>query len=165
LRELRNGGESNTRSRNEECSAGQYPSEDVDFRSNEIGIRIALGARLSHLLKTILGQFLGPVALGVLLRATAAAALSQLLRHVLYGVSNLDPLSYSAAIGLLVAIAVIAALVPARRALRIDPMRALRHEHKIPLSARPLRTGITTASDAGIVSLAAHAKSSVRPSC
>lgn len=147
---MRNGGESNTRSRNEECSAGQYPSEDVDFRSKEIGIRIALGARLSHVLKTILGQFLGPVALGVLLRATAAAALSQLLRHVLYGVSNLDPLSYSAAIGLLVAIAVIAALVPARRALRIDPMRALRHEHKILLSGRPLRTGITTASDAGI---------------
>jgi hypothetical protein len=76
--------------------------------------------------------------------------LSQLLRHVLYGVSNLDPLSYSAAIGLLVAIAAIAALVPASRALRIDPMRALRHEHKILLSGRPLRTGITTASDAGI---------------
>jgi predicted permease len=100
----------------------------VSQRTKEIGIRIALGARSSHVLKTILGQFLGPVALGVLLGTTAAAALSQLLRHVLYGVSNLDPLTYSAAIGLLVAIAAIAALVPARRALRIDPMRALRHE-------------------------------------
>jgi hypothetical protein len=69
------------------------------------------------------------VALGVLLGAAAAAALSQLLPHLLphllYGVSNFDPLSYSAAIGLLAAIAAIAAAVAARRALRIDPMRAL----------------------------------------
>ena len=57
-----------------------------------------------------------------------AGALSQLLRRELYGVSNLDPVSYAAAIGIFAACAVLAALVPARRALRIEPLRALRHE-------------------------------------
>jgi predicted permease len=100
----------------------------VSQRTKEIGIRIAMGANPSHVIRAILAQFLRPVALGVLLGATGAAALSQLLRHALYGISSLDPVSYSAAIGLLVAISAIAALVPARRALRVDPMRALRHE-------------------------------------
>jgi ABC-type lipoprotein release transport system permease subunit len=50
------------------------------------------------------------------------------LRHVLYGISNLDPISYSAAIILLVVMSTIAALAPAQRALRVDPVRALRHE-------------------------------------
>jgi ABC-type antimicrobial peptide transport system permease subunit len=100
----------------------------VSQRAKEIGIRIALGARPAHVLGTILGQFLRPVGLGVLLGAMGAAALSQLMRHVLYGISSLDLVSYSAAIGLLLAISAIAAVVPARRALRVDPMHALRHE-------------------------------------
>ena len=101
----------------------------VSQRTKEIGIRMALGAKPSHVLGTILlSQFLRPVALGVLLGAAGAAALSQLLRHVLYGISNLDPISYSAAIILLVAMSTIAALAPAQRALRVDPVRALRHE-------------------------------------
>lgn len=100
----------------------------VSQRAKEIGIRIVLGARPADVLRTILGQFLRPVALGVLLGAAGAAALSQLLRHVLYGISSLDPVGYSVAIGLLVAISAIAALVPARRALRIDPMQTLRHD-------------------------------------
>lgn len=100
----------------------------VSQRTKEIGIRIALGAQPSHLLKLILGHFLRPVALGVLFGAAGAAALSQLLRHVLYGVGSLDPVSYSAAIGLLAAFSGIAGLAPARRVLKIDPMRALREE-------------------------------------
>jgi predicted permease len=101
----------------------------VSQRTKEIGIRMALGAKPSHVLGTILlSQFLRPVALGVLLGAAGAAVLSQLLRHVLYGISNLDPISYSAAIILLVVMSTIAALAPAQRALRVDPMRALRHE-------------------------------------
>jgi predicted permease len=100
----------------------------VSQRTKEIGIRIALGAQPSQLLRAILGHFLWPVTLGVLLGAAGAAALSQLLRHALYGVGSLDPVSYSAAIGLLVAISVSAILVPARRALRVDPMLALRHD-------------------------------------
>jgi ABC-type antimicrobial peptide transport system permease subunit len=51
-----------------------------------------------------------------------------MLRRILYGISGLDPLSYAAAVGLLAAIAALAALWPARRALRIDPMQVLRHE-------------------------------------
>jgi ABC-type antimicrobial peptide transport system permease subunit len=57
-----------------------------------------------------------------------AAALSRLLRHVLYGISNLDPISYSAAIVLLIAMSAIAGLIAAQRALKIDPIRALRYE-------------------------------------
>lgn len=100
----------------------------VSRRAQEIGIRIVLGAGPMDVLRTILGQFLRPVVLGVLLGAIGAAALSQLLRHALYGISSLDVVSFSAAIGLTVAISALAALVPARRALRIDPMRALRHD-------------------------------------
>jgi ABC-type antimicrobial peptide transport system permease subunit len=57
-----------------------------------------------------------------------AAALSQILRRELYGVSSLDPLAYLAAMAVFVVTVVVAALLPARRALRIDPMRALRYE-------------------------------------
>lgn len=100
----------------------------VSRRAKEIAIRIALGAQPSHLLRAILGHFLRPIALGLLLGTAGAAALSQLLRHVLYGVGSLDPVSYSAAVGLLAGLSAIAALAPARRALGIDPMRALREE-------------------------------------
>jgi ABC-type antimicrobial peptide transport system permease subunit len=57
-----------------------------------------------------------------------AAALSQLLRQELYGISNLDPIAYLSAIGFFAAITALAALRPARRALRIDPLRALRND-------------------------------------
>jgi ABC-type antimicrobial peptide transport system permease subunit len=54
--------------------------------------------------------------------------LSQLLRQVLYGISNLDPIAYLGAIGIFAAAVALAALLPARRALRVDPLRALRYE-------------------------------------
>ena len=54
--------------------------------------------------------------------------MSHVLRRVLYGISNLDPIAYLAAIGIFVVIVALAALLPARRALRVDPMRALRYE-------------------------------------
>jgi putative ABC transport system permease protein len=59
---------------------------------------------------------------------SGTAALSQVLRRILFGVSNLDPLSYAGALSVLLAIATIAALLPARRALRLDPMRELHYE-------------------------------------
>lgn len=100
----------------------------VSQRTREIAIRLALGAKKAHVLAAMLQQFVGPVALGLIAGAGLAAAASQLLRRILYGVSGLDPLSYAGAIGLLAAIAVLSALWPARRALRIDPMEVLRHE-------------------------------------
>ena len=77
---------------------------------------------------SILRQFFWPVLLGLLAGVGATAALSKLLRQVLYGVSNLDPASYAGAIGFLVCIAIAAALLPARRALRVDPIGVLHTE-------------------------------------
>jgi len=100
----------------------------VSQRTREIGIRMALGARPAHILAIVLRQFSRPVPAGLLLGVGGAAALSGLLRGQLYGISNLDPTAYLAAIGVFAVTVVGAALWPARRALRVDPMRALRHE-------------------------------------
>jgi predicted permease len=100
----------------------------VSQRTKEIGIRMALGARPSQVLPAILGQFSGPVAAGLLVGVGAAAALSEFLRGRLYGISNLDPIAYLAAIGVFIVTVAVAALFPARRALRVDPLRALRYE-------------------------------------
>jgi predicted permease len=100
----------------------------VSQRTKEIGIRMALGAKSSDVLSVVLGQLSGPVVAGLLLGVGGAAALSRILRQVLYGVSNLDPIAYLAAIGIFAVVGTFAALLPARRALRVDPMSALRHE-------------------------------------
>ena len=100
----------------------------VSQRTKEIGIRMALGAKPSHVLWTILRQFSYPVAIGLLVGTAGAAALSRILREELYGISNLDPIAYLAAIGVFVAMAALAALLPARRSLRVDPMLALRYD-------------------------------------
>ena len=76
----------------------------------------------------MLRQLSRPVVLGLLLGVAGAGGLSQVLRRELYGVSSLDPLAYGAAIGLFVLTASLTALVPARRALRVDPLTALRYE-------------------------------------
>jgi predicted permease len=100
----------------------------VSQRTREIGIRMALGARPSHILSVVLRQFSRPVVAGLLVGVAGAAALSGLLRGQLYGISNLDPMAYLGAIGVFAVTVAVAALWPARRALRVDPMRALRHE-------------------------------------
>jgi ABC-type antimicrobial peptide transport system permease subunit len=100
----------------------------VSQRTKEIGIRMALGAKASHVLSVVLRQLSRPIIAGVLIGIGGAAGLSQILRRELYGISNLDPIAYLAAIGVFVATAVLTALWPARRALRIDPLQALRHE-------------------------------------
>jgi predicted permease len=100
----------------------------VSQRTKEIAIRLALGASRTQILASLLSQFSWPVFLGLIAGVGITAALSHILRRVLYGVSNLDPVSYAAAIGVLLAIIAIAALVPARRALRLDVARALHQE-------------------------------------
>ena len=100
----------------------------VSQRTREIGLRMALGAKGTDVLFVVLQQFSRTVLFGLLGGVLGAAALSQLLRHQLYGISNLDPISYFSAPALFILVAVIAALLPARRALRIDPMLALRHD-------------------------------------
>jgi predicted permease len=98
----------------------------VSQRIQEIGIRVALGANPRHVLSAILRQFSLPVAVGLSFGVCAAAGLSLVLRRVLYGISGLDPAAYLSAIVLFALAAALAAWLPARRALRLDPMRALR---------------------------------------
>jgi predicted permease len=100
----------------------------VSQRTKEIGIRIALGAARSHVIFVVLRQFSRPVTIGMLIGMAGAAALSQLLRRQLYGISSLDPLAYATAAAIFVLSIGVAALFPSIRALRIDPLRALRHE-------------------------------------
>jgi ABC-type antimicrobial peptide transport system permease subunit len=100
----------------------------VSQRTKEIGIRMALGAKPSHVLSVVLSQLSRPLAIGLLTGVGGAAALSQILRRELFGISNLDPISYVAAIGLFAVTVTVAALLPARRALQVDPMLALRQD-------------------------------------
>ena len=100
----------------------------VAQRTKEIGIRLALGAGRQDILRSLAGQFLPTVALGLAGGVAGAAALSQVLRRQLYGVSALDPVSYVAAVCLFALVAGLAGLLPARRALRVDPATALRCE-------------------------------------
>ena len=100
----------------------------VSQRTKEIGIRMALGARATQVLSAVLGQLTRPVVLGLAAGVVGAALVAQLLRRELYGVSHLDPVAYAAAICVFSLAVVLAALGPARRALRVDPLMALRDE-------------------------------------
>ncbi len=100
----------------------------VSQRTREIGIRVALGAKPAHVLNVVLRQFSTPVAVGLVIGIGGAAALTRLLRGVLYGISTLDPASYLAAIAVFLVAIAAAVIAPARNALRVDPIRALRHD-------------------------------------
>jgi predicted permease len=100
----------------------------VSQRTKEIGIRMALGARPASVLAVVLRRFFFPAAVGLLVGMGGAAALSKFLRGLLYGVNNLDPAAYLAGAGFFALIAGMAAVLPARSALRVDPLRALRYE-------------------------------------
>jgi predicted permease len=100
----------------------------VSQRTKEIAIRIALGAKRVQVLTAVLRQFSWPVALGLVAGAGIAGAASKVLRRALYGVNNLDPLSYAGAVGVLALIILLAALLPARRALRLDLAKILHYE-------------------------------------
>jgi ABC-type antimicrobial peptide transport system permease subunit len=100
----------------------------VSQRTREIGIRMALGAKPNDVLAVVLRQFSVPVFMGLLAGIAGAAALSRFLRGQLYGISNFDPGGYLVAIAIFLITVMMAAILPARRALRIDPVRALRHD-------------------------------------
>jgi predicted permease len=100
----------------------------VSLRTREIGIRIALGARAGDVLKMIMQQGMGLAAIGLAIGFAAALALTRLMSSVLYGVSATDALTF-VVVSLLLTMAVLAACyLPARRATKVDPMVALRHE-------------------------------------
>ena len=100
----------------------------VSQRTKEIAIRLALGAKRLQVMVAVLKQFCWPIALGTLAGVGAAAAVSRLLRKFLFGIGNLDPLSYAAAIAVLVVLVGLAAVTPVRRALRLDLAKTLHYE-------------------------------------
>lgn len=100
----------------------------ISQKTKEIGIRMTLGARPAQILSVVLWQLAFPVGSGLIAGVAGAAALSQFLRGRLFGLSNLDPGAYVGAVCVFVVTATLAAAIPAQRALRIDPLRALHHE-------------------------------------
>lgn len=103
-------------------------SYSVGRRTNEIGIRIALGAPRSNVFRLVLGEGLRLAAIGAAAGIVCALLLARLLSSLLFGISAHDPLTFAAVAVLLGAVAALACWIPAYRAMRVDPMVALRHE-------------------------------------
>ncbi|HEY7055610.1 MAG TPA: ABC transporter permease [Vicinamibacterales bacterium] len=97
-------------------------------RTQEIGIRMALGARRRDVRRLVLGNALRPFALGATVGIPAALAVAKLLSGLLYQVAPLDPVVLSLSLGMLAAAALVAGYLPARRAVRVDPIKALRFD-------------------------------------
>ena len=100
----------------------------VTQRVPEIGVRLALGASPWQIFSLVIGQGLRLAVIGVVLGLAAAALATRLLRGMLFNTSATDPLIYASLASLLLTMVVVACYVPARRAMRVDPMRALRSE-------------------------------------
>ena len=112
------------------ATAGLYGviSFAVGQRTQEIGVRVALGAVPSDIRRLVFGQGMGVVAIGTVLGLAGAAALARTLSSILYGVTPFDPVTYAGVVCAVLVSALGAMWVPARRAIRLDPVRSLRAE-------------------------------------
>jgi ABC-type antimicrobial peptide transport system permease subunit len=100
----------------------------VGQRTKEIGVRLALGAQKFDVLRMVLKDGARMTLAGILIGLIGSLALTRLMGTMLYGVRPTDPLTFISVAALLAAIALLACYVPARRAMKVDPMEALRHQ-------------------------------------
>jgi ABC-type antimicrobial peptide transport system permease subunit len=103
-------------------------SFSVVRRTNEIGVRMALGARPGNIFALVIGQGMRLVIVGLVIGAAGALASASLLAKLLFGVKGADPVTFVGVSVLLIVAAILACYLPARRAMRVDPMVALRYE-------------------------------------
>jgi len=103
-------------------------SYSVRRRVREIGIRLALGARVGDVLRMVVFEGMKPTIIGVAIGAGGALALGRVLSTLIYGVKPTDPITFLLVAFLLAAIALFASIIPAYRATKVDPIKALRYE-------------------------------------